>query len=59
MAIGRKKNRKSHEILIILMRLFDVYFILKNLMKSIKIHPKKESIEFCILLNTIRHFFTL
>lgn len=53
---GKKinKERKSAGILMVYVRLFDVYFLLKNLMKFIKIYPRKESIKICILLNIRR-----
>jgi len=35
------KERKSHEILRILLRLFNVYFFIKKSLKFIKIHVKK------------------
>ena len=37
-------------------KLFDVYFLLKSFMKSIKNHSKTESIKICILLNTKKYF---
>jgi len=54
----RKKERKSHEMSRVLVRVFNVYFIIKSSLKSIKIHHKKESIEIYILLNIIKLFLS-
>jgi len=50
----KKEEEKYHEILRILVKLFNVYFF----MKCIKIHLKKEFIEIYILLNTKRFFLS-
>ena len=50
----KKSPMKSQRFCV---RLFNAYFLIKNLMKSIKIHLKKESIQICILLNMKRLFF--
>jgi len=51
-----EKRKKVSRMSRVWVKLFNMYFLIKNLIKTIKIHLKKESIKIYIFFNTTRFF---